>query len=219
MSDGFRTAGAVTSVVLIRHGESVANAERLIGGPRSCGGLTSAGRSQVEALARRLRATGEIDGCVLLASHFRRAIETAAIVGDALGVGAPILDERFGELDPGEECDGLSFDAFVERYGRPEWPGDPEVSAFPGGETIARLRRRVADALEEVTDRYPGRVIAIGTHGGVVDAAVRHATAAPVVGAFDLWTLNASLTGVSRMPSGRWRIDRYNDAAHLHEAR
>jgi probable phosphoglycerate mutase len=210
---------ALTSVVLIRHGESYANAARLIGGPRSCGGLSPTGRAQVEALARRLQVTGELDGCVLLASGFRRAIETATIVGQAIGLGDPIVDERFGELDPGEECDGMSFDEFVERFGAPDWPGDPQVSVFPGGETIAGLRQRVADALEDVTERYPGRVIAIGTHGGVVDAAIRHATSAPVVGEFDLWTTNASLTGITRMPAGRWRIDRYNDAAHLLEAR
>ena len=75
----------------------------------------------------------------------------------------------------------MAFDEFVERYGPPEWPGDPEVSVFPGGETIAGLRKRVGAALEDVTDRYPGRVIAVGTHGGVVDAAMRHAVVAPSV--------------------------------------
>jgi probable phosphoglycerate mutase len=80
-------APALTSVVLIRHGESLANAGRLIGGPRSCGGLSALGRAQVEALGRRLKSTGELDGCVLMSSHFRRAVETASIIGAALGIG------------------------------------------------------------------------------------------------------------------------------------
>lgn len=206
---------ALTSVVLIRHGESVANAHRLIGGPRHCRGLSDAGRAQVAALARRLERTGELSGCVLLASHYRRAIETASIIGEALNLGSPAIDERFGELDPGEESDGLSFDEFVARHGRPEWPGDPSRSVFPGGESIAALRERVAAAIDDVIALYPGRVVAVGTHGGVVDAAVRHATGAPVSGGFDLWTANASLTGITHMPGGRWRLDRYNDAAHL----
>jgi len=36
-----------------------------------------------------------------------------------------------------------------------------------------------------------------------------------VRGWFDLFTLNTSLTGLTDTGRGRWRIDRYNDAAHL----
>jgi broad specificity phosphatase PhoE len=109
----------------------------------------------------------------------------------------------------------MTFDQFVARYGRPDWPGNPERSLFPGGESLAELHTRVVAALERVVADHPGRVIAVGTHGGVVDAAMRHALRAPVAGGFDLWTANASLTGITRLPHGGWRIDRYNDAAHL----
>lgn len=206
---------ALTSFILVRHGESVANANRLVGGPRSCRGLSGAGRDQVEALGRRLKATGEVSGAVLMSSHYRRAIETASIIGAATGIGEPLVDEGFGELDPGEECDGLSFDEFVRRYGRPEWPGDPTVAVFPGGETIADLYTRVASTLTRLVAEYPGRVIVVGTHGGVVDAAIRRAVGSPVAGGFDLWTANASLTGLTYMPWDHWRLDRYNDTAHL----
>ena len=209
------TEAPLTSIVLIRHGESVSNAGRLIGGPRTCGGLSDLGRTQVEALARRLKLTGELDGCVLLSSQFRRAIETASILGDSLGFGEPVVDAGFGELDPGAEVDGLTFDEFVARYGEPRWSQDPHLPWAPGGESNNDLSARVVDALERAVAAYPGRLIAVGTHGGVVDAALRHAVGAPVVGGFDLWTANASLTGLTHMPWGRWRIDRYNDAAHL----
>lgn len=207
----------LTSFVLIRHGESVANANRLIGGPRTCQGLSPVGRAQVEALGRRLKLTGELDGALLMASHYRRAIETATIVSDAVGLGEPIVDDGWGELDPGPEADGWSFDEFVAKYGALEWPPDPDVSAFPAGETVNELRVRVAATLERVAAEHPGRVIAVGTHGGVVDQVLRHVTDTPAFGGFDLWTINSSLSGVSRWSTGRWRVDRYNDAAHLHD--
>lgn len=205
----------LTSVILIRHGESVANANRLIGGPRSCRGLSPLGRSQAEVLARRVKATGEFDGVVLMASNYPRAIETASIVGSAVGLGDPLIDAGWGELDPGPTADGWTFDEYVSRYGQPVWPPDPDVSIFPDGESVHALRVRVVAALERAVDAHPGRRIVVATHGGVVDQVVRHVTQSPAVGGFDLWTVNSSLTGVSRWSNGQWRIDRYNDAAHL----
>ncbi len=60
-----------------------------------------------------------------------------------------------------------------------------------------------------------GGLVAICTHGGVVDVAMRVALNLPVRGWFDLFTLNTSLTGITDTGRGRWRIDRYNDTAHL----
>jgi len=205
----------LTSVVLIRHGESIANANRLVGGPRTCRGLSPLGRAQAEALGRRLKASGALDGAVLMASQYPRAIETAGIFGGMIGLPDPLIDDGWGELDPGPIADGWSFDRYVAEYGPPVWPPDPEVSMFPDGETVSGLRRRVVAALDRAVTEFPGRVIAVATHGGVVDQVVRHITGSPVVGGFDLWTINTSLTGVSRWSNGNWRLDRYNDAAHL----
>ena len=62
---------------------------------------------------------------------------------------------------------------------------------------------------------HPGELVAICTHGGVVDVAMRIGLRLPVRGWFDLFTLNTSLTEMTDTGVGRWRIDRYNDAAHL----
>jgi probable phosphoglycerate mutase len=207
----------LTSVVLVRHGESIANANRLIGGPRTCQGLSGLGRAQVEALGRRLKSTGELDGAVLMSSHYPRAIETGRIIGEAIGLPEPITDEGWGELDPGPTADGWTFDQYVERFGQPVWPPDPDVSIFPDGESVGELSRRVVATLERVVAEHVGRVIAVATHGGVVDQVIRHVTGAPAVGGFDLWTINSSLTGVSRWSTDQWRLDRYNDASHLSE--
>ena len=64
------TLVAMTRLVLIRHGESNSTVARVIGGHRTCSGLSPLGRKQAEALAERLAGTGEIVADVLIASSF-----------------------------------------------------------------------------------------------------------------------------------------------------
>ncbi len=203
-----------TSVVLIRHGESVGNATRTISHFRTCAGLSEDGRAQCELLAKRLDRTGELSGAVLYASHVRRAIETAEFVAPVIGAEIHI-DERFAEIDPGEECDGMTYDDLIARFS-PDWSlEDPDGEIYPGGETVSGLHARVAAGLDAILGAHPGELVVVCTHGGVVDVAMRIGLHLPIRGWFDLFTLNTSLTGLTDTGRGRWRIDRYNDAAHL----
>ena len=97
----------------------------------------------------------------------------------------------------------------------PDWEADPHAVTFPGGETIAELHHRVGVAVRDVVARHPGRTIVVCCHGGVVNAVLRIALRAPAVGDFELFTTNASLTELVLVRPGRWRLLRYNDAAHL----
>lgn len=216
MSDD--AAPVITRLVLIRHGESVGNATQTIHGPRMCGGLSDEGRAQCDRLAERLARTGELAGCVLYASHFRRAQETAARIAPALGHPTVEVQEGFGEIDWGAGFDGLAWNEIVERHGAPDWDADPEVPFFDGAESLAILHRRVAAAVDHVLAEHSGRIVVVCTHGGAIDAAVRNALGVGPRGQFDLYTANTSLTGIARVVGdgwARWRIERYNDAAHL----
>ena len=205
----------LTRLVLIRHGESVGNATQAIHGPRMCGGLSDVGREQCERLAERLVRTGELAGGVLYASHFRRAQETAKLIAPSLGDPDVVVDDGFGELDWGVECDGLTFTEIVERFGIPDWDGDPEVPFIAGGESNGDMTRRVTAAVDRVIALHPGRMIVVCTHGGAIDVALRYAFGVNGRGQFDLHTTNTSLTTLTHTSWGRWRIERYNDAAHL----
>jgi broad specificity phosphatase PhoE len=56
--------------------------------------------------------------------------------------------------------------------------------------------------------------VVVVCHGGVIDVAIRHLLSIPLVGTFELHTLNTSITELAfRDP--RWALLRYNDAAHL----
>ena len=140
-----------TRVVLVRHGESIVTVRRVLGGPRTCVGLSDLGKLQAAKLRDRLASTKEIDADVLISSAYPRALQTADIIKDAFGFFHVVVDPNFGEHDPGPECDGLTFDEFVRRHGRPDWGGDPHAVVFPGGETIAQFHDRVHQILDQIT--------------------------------------------------------------------
>ena len=71
-----------------------------------------------------------------------------------------------------------------------------------------------------MVDDGSGRTTLVTCHGGVIDVVFRQLLSLPPVAPFDLWTLNTSITEFAALhPSGerptRWRLVRYNDAAHL----
>ena len=203
-----------TRLVLVRHGESQVTVRRVVGGMRTCSGLSPLGRRQTEALARRLGDTSEVAADALYASAYPRAIETAELLRPALGTEVRI-EAGFGEHDPGPECDGLSFSDFVERHGMPDWEGDPHGVTFPGGETLAAFHHRVGVTLRAVLDRHPAETVMVVCHGGVIDFMMRFALRTPPTGVFELHTTNASLTELVEVTPGRWRLVRYNDSSHL----
>lgn len=210
MTDGFES----TRLVLVRHGESKVTVRRVIGGPRTCNGLSELGEEQAERLRVRLAETGEIAADALYSSAYPRALETAEIIAPSLGLQVTV-ESGFGEHDPGPECDGLRFEEYVERHGRPEWDLDPHGVVFPGGETVADFQHRVGSALAPVLREHRGGTILIVCHGGVVDVVFRLLLRLPPVGGFELHTSNTSLTELAEVRPGRWRLARYNDGAHL----
>jgi probable phosphoglycerate mutase len=205
----------VTRLVLVRHGESKTTVARVIGGHRTCSGLSDLGRQQAERLRDRLLAGKEIAADVLISSHYSRARETAEIIAPALGGLEVIEDDGFGEHDPGPECDGMSFDAYIDKYGGGWWEGDPFGISFPGGETIASFQFRVGQAIRRTIDTYAGKTVVVACHGGVVDAALRLALKSPPTGTYEIQTLNTSITELQLVRDNFWRLIRYNDVGHL----
>lgn len=207
-------AAAATRLVLVRHGESNVTVRRVIGGYRTCDGLSPLGRQQAERLRDRLASTGELVPDVLISSNFQRAIETAEAISEAFDGMAVRVDAGFGEHDPGPEIDGMTFAAYVDRFGSPDWH-DPHYVVFPGGETIAQFHLRVGAAVADAVREHAGKTVVVACHGGVVDATFRQLLRTASTGAFELHTLNTSITEFTAVTSGGWRLGRYNDAAHL----
>jgi probable phosphoglycerate mutase len=205
----------VTRLIYVRHGESNTTVARVIGGPRSCSGLSPLGVQQAERLRDRWKSAPEFVPDVIIASQFPRARQTAEIIAEAFGVPQVVVDDGFGEHDPGPECDGMTMDDFVDRYGTGAWEDDPFGVTFPGGETLASFQYRVGAAVRRVIDERSGQTVVVVCHGGVIDAVLRQALRTSPVGVFTINTLNTSITELELQRPHRWSMRRYGDVAHL----
>jgi probable phosphoglycerate mutase len=213
-----------TRIVMVRHGESLAQQLRIVGGHKGCRGLSDRGRAQVEALRDRWLDRRELaDDVVLYASIMPRAIETAAILAPALGHPEVREDCDLCEHHPGEG-DGLSWDDFDERYPHPADGWTPDHRRDPGGETWNEMAERVKTGLDRLVERHPGGTVVVACHGGViVQAMVRWLAIDPRGGGERAWFSpeNSSITEwrYGANPYGpknvAWELVRFNDHAHL----
>lgn len=177
-------------LILVRHGESVANAQGLLLG-RTDAELTDAGRAQVAAARSLLRdPVAEVR-----TSPLRRARDSAKL----LDLGPPIeVDERWIEVDYGEfECQPLGgIPAEVWR----KWQSDRDFRPA-GGEALAQVDQRIAAACEELfaadgagARRADGDVVVV-SHVTPIKAAVAWA-----LGTVDLyWRLHLRTASVTRI--------------------
>ncbi len=158
------TVGAVTHMLLVRHGQSEWNAAgRWQGGADP--DLTELGRLQALHAAPRI---GAID--VIIASPLIRALETAQIISTQLGVGPVMVENDLAERDAGE-WEGLTR-AEIEQ----DWPGYLSSDRWPPGyEGHDALMTRVRGALDRIEAEYRGAELLVLTHGGVIGALERDA--------------------------------------------
>jgi broad specificity phosphatase PhoE len=150
----------MTRILCLRHAESVWNAAGRWQG-QADPPLSDRGRADSAAAAARLN--GSIERIV--SSDLVRALETAEIVGGALGIDVDI-DPDLREVDVGE-WSGLTRDEIDVR-----WPGGIDgwrAGTFipPGAEDPDAFIERVLRALDRVAaaDSRPALVL---THGGAI---------------------------------------------------
>lgn len=174
---GFRQRGPVpsgTRLLMIRHGECVANAQGLAGGPRGDGGLTERGVAQARALAARLASTGELAGArAFYTSTLPRAVQTGAIVFPSIDPDLePIADESLCELSVGD-ADALSWPEVVARFELGDWDRDPREKNVAGGESLVEFFERCAGAVARLVARHPGELVVLVVHGGVIEQTMK----------------------------------------------
>ncbi len=213
---------AATRLVLVRHGESAAQAGGFLAGHDACTGLSDLGRSQAQALADRL-ASGELGAVdALYASEMSRAVETASIIGPAIGHDEPRIDCGVCELHPGD-ADGLTWTEIEQRWPTRFGTGwDPNWHKIANAESWASMRDRVGTSLDRIATAHVGETVVIACHGGVIAHAMMHHLQIPV-DADVAWLVatNTSMTEfvlddtIADWRQGRWGIARFNDAAHV----
>lgn len=203
-------------IVLIRHGQTHQNRQRIIQGqhPR-LGRLTALGMAQARAVGRAL-AEDDFQFDRALCSPLERAALTLALA----------LAER-----PGEDTLPLRFeDALREinmgklsgRPGEVWWRearacDDPMDYAPPEGESWHDLRDRVAAFFDRELRTLAGRTLVVA-HGGVIRGVLSHLTGLPMSwtpGAGGISQRNACINRITLDEAGRLVDLRIDDTRHL----
>ena len=154
-------------VYLIRHGQSEWNVLRLTQGQTTHPTLTALGRDQAAAAAEAVAVDLAGRPARLLTSDLVRAVETARIIGDRLGL-TPEPDARLREQHLGH-LEGRSYEDTWQEAERHDW-SDPELPVA-GGESVAAVRRRMVAVLEELDPAVPTVLV---SHGDAIRSAVAH---------------------------------------------
>lgn len=200
----------MTTLILIRHGETFWNREHRIQGQLDSA-LTPAGIAQAEACAKRL-ASERIDAVV--ASDLGRVRHTAEmlIAERALPItfDATLRERCFGigEGMTYAEMDGRYPQMFVQTG-----LVDSEFT-LPDGETRANFHARVIASIERLAVTHAGRSLLVVTHGGVLGAIYRWLNNMPMASSQRVAIPNVAYNRISVRPNG-WKIDVWADTSHL----
>lgn len=204
----------MTTILLIRHGETAWNAVRRLQGHLDIA-LNDEGMRQAQALARAL---ADEPLAAIVSSDLQRAVQTAQAAGGYHRLAVqqdPQLRERaYGVFE------GMLY-ADIERTYPAEfaaWQARDADAVMPHGERMAESFRqfyqRCIAAITGWAGRYPGKTIAIVAHGGVLECAYRAARGMSLDSPRDFQVRNASINRFT-MAGGKLALDSWGEVGHL----
>lgn len=204
-------------LLLVRHGQSLGNIEGRIQGDDDP--LTDLGRRQAAAVAEALAARGDVTH--LYASTLDRAMETAGIIGRAVGL-EPVPLAGLAEINAGNAAGLLWLDWREQFPERAEIMANPKrgvLEGWEGGETGKQFSQRVLGAYNEIVTRHvdTNDVVVAVSHGGSLSWIAAHAHG----DSLDIWPgdrggfHNCSISEVHVDAEGVGTPGLWNQDAHL----
>lgn len=157
----------MTHLIVIRHGQSVANKEDKFAG-HSDFDLSDLGRRQAELAAEYIKERFTVDAAY--ASDLLRAYNTAVPTAKAFGIEV-IPSKELREIYAGA-WEGMPFPEVAEKY--PEefvnWRDNFEGAYCPEGETVREVRDRVVKEVRRIAEAHDGKTVLIAAHATPVRA-------------------------------------------------
>jgi broad specificity phosphatase PhoE len=203
-------------VILVRHGETASNRERLALG-RNDVPLNDLGLRQ----ARRLAAWLEADPVrhrltALYSSPLTRARQTAEAIGERLGL--PVVEAaELTEMDVGE-MDGLTGPELRQRHPdfmRAWFSREAGTARMPGGESLAEVQERAWRLIERLREEHePEAAVVAVSHNFVIRALVCKALAIDLA---DFRRFEQELASLTRIEfrGPRTLVTALNETCHL----
>lgn len=146
-------------IFLIRHGETVENAQRIIQG-QSNSKLSEKGREQAKKVAGRL-ANEHIDA--IISSPLERADLTAQEIARQHGLDI-IYDERISERKFGS-FEGINADDYYDRMDKSGLPR--HEFRPPGGESYLDMKNRIESFYRMLLEKYMNKTVVVVAHGSL----------------------------------------------------
>jgi uncharacterized phosphatase len=188
----------VTTVYLVRHGETDWNAERRMQGQTDIP-LNEKGIGQAEACGAALN-QGDYD--VVISSHLKRAKKTAEIINRYMELPLETMTD-FAERHFGDG-EGLTMDERTELY--------PDLN-YPNQEELEIFSERIMTGLEKVRQLHPEKRILLVAHGAVI----KRMLTIIGKGKVDLSGIKFENTSISTVKwlDDDWVLEDYNRVDHL----
>ena len=198
-------------LILVRHGETESNRERLALG-REDVPLNERGRRQAAALTASLAG---VLATAIYASPLRRAVETARPLAEALGLEVQV-DEDLIEMAVGD-LEGLSPQELSDRHGDflREWFSTQAGNLrMPGGESLQDVQDRAWAAIERLRERHPEETVVVVTHNFTIHAILCRALGLPLA-SFRRLRHDLAAKAVLELRDDRVIVISLNDTCHL----
>jgi broad specificity phosphatase PhoE len=152
----------VGNLILVRHGESAGNRDRIFATSPHDLPLTELGYAQAQHAG--LRIAQLFRPALVVSSEYLRASETARIIAGVLGVPLKVeLDLHEREVGAHR---GRSYDSFLEAADYD--PAQPWAWKPDGGESYEEVQERVAPVLDRLARQHTADDVVVVSHGGVM---------------------------------------------------
>lgn len=155
-----------TRIILIRHGESLGNANRTILGHTDLD-LSPLGYSQANATAEHLKCE-KID--VIYSSDLKRALNTALPHAKIRNMDV-ICSEKLREIYVGA-WENMKIDDIIAKWGREEyedkWKNNFGTYKFPDGESVEQGGTRFYKEILRICHENKGKTVLIAAHAAVI---------------------------------------------------
>jgi probable phosphomutase (TIGR03848 family) len=167
----------VTTLILLRHGRSAANASGVLAGRTTGVELDDTGRAQAEKLVDRLAG---VPLAAIVCSPMLRCEQTVAPLAQARGL-VSTSEPELAEVDYGSWT-GRELKTLVKE---PLWKvvqSHPSAAVFPDGEGLAGMQARAVAAVRRhgariAAEHGPGAVWLACSHGDVIKSVLADALA------------------------------------------
>ena len=201
----------MTKLILVRHGETLWNIEKIYRG-RADVNLDEIGIRQAQLLGKYL------SNCKLAAiysSPLRRAMDTANIVACyqkiRVNIAPGLIDFDYGEWQSLPEQEAKRLYPTLHN----EWHNNPHKVRMPGGESLEDVRRRAIKVADAILSKYQASVVLVSHR------VVNKVLICSLLGLDNsyFWTIKQDVGGITifNYVDERFVLTRHNDTSHLKE--